>query len=94
MFEKRSPDSESDEDRNSVTFHLDFLEKIENDLEENPLTEEQQKKASSLELRHKMRSFKRKQDQKKTLSLKYIKGAPPGSVVAKRTRKVKKEYMS
>ena len=94
MFGKRSPSSESDEDRNSVSFHLDFLEKIGNDLEENPLNEEQQKKASALELRHRMRTFKRKQDQKKTLSLKYIKGACPGSIVAKKPRKVKKDYMS
>lgn len=94
MFEKRAADSESDDDRNSVTFHLDFLEKIENDLEEAPLTAEQQKKAKALQQRQHYRAFKQKQDQKMTISLKPIKGACKGSLVAKKPRKAKKEYLS
>ena len=48
---------------------LDFLEKIEEKLEEEPLTKEQQNKARAMNSRHKLKTFKSKLDKKKCLIL-------------------------
>lgn len=53
---------------NSIGFHLDFLDRIGESLEETPLDDEGQKAAKHLEVRHRLRELKRNQDQKATIS--------------------------
>ena len=64
-------DSDLDsENEDSVAIHLDFLENIEKDLEENPLNCQQKKEARKLAGRHKLRQFKQKSDKGRTLIVK------------------------
>ena len=46
------------EEENTFDMALNFLEQIEEKLEEEPLTKEQQNKARAMSTRHKLKSFK------------------------------------
>ena len=59
-----------DNDSQGTEYHLDFLEAIEKELDQTPLSVEQQRSATVLQSRNKLRDIKSREMSKPTLALK------------------------
>lgn len=60
VIDARCNSQDSDDGEDSVGLHLDFLDKIGESLEKEPLDAEGIKAAKHLEVRHRMREMERK----------------------------------
>ena len=60
VIDTRCNSQDPDESNDSVGIHLDFLDKIGESLEKEPLNAEGIKAARHLEVRHRMREMERK----------------------------------
>ena len=60
VIDTRCNSQDSDDGEDSVGLHLDFLDKIGESLEKEPLDAEGIKAAKHLEVRHRMREMERK----------------------------------